>query len=151
LSEIFDKSQQIGISNYLSGQNKLEEIIYPSEVDDMWLIPSGITPPNPSELIAGERTKNLFDYLRSQFDVIIVDTPPIGLVADARILMQYSDCRLFVVRAGLTNRDHFSATLEEFRNENINRIGLVLNDINPKDKRYGYYNTGYYGPAEEKK
>ncbi len=151
LSEIFDKSQQIGISNYLSGQNKLEEIVYPSEIDGMWLIPSGMTPPNPSELIAGEHTKDLFDYLRSQFDVIIVDTPPIGLVADARILMQYSDCRLFVVRAGLTNRDHFSATMEEFRNEKGNRIGLVLNDINPQDKRYGYYNTGYYGPVDDKK
>ncbi len=151
LSEIFDKNQQIGISNYLSGQNKLEEIVYPSEVENMWLVPSGITPPNPSELIAGEHTKNLFDYLRSQFDVIIVDTPPIGLVADARILMQYSDCRLFIVRAGLTNRDHFTSTMEEFRNEKISRIGLVLNDINPQDKRFGYYNTGYYGPVDDRK
>ncbi len=146
LSELFDKNQNIGISNYLSGQNKLEEIIYPSQVENMWVVPSGVTPPNPSELIAGERTKNLFDYLRSQFDVIVVDTPPIGLVADARILIQYSDCRLFVVRAGLTHRDHFATTINELRHEKISRVGLVLNDINPGDKRYGYYNTGYYGP-----
>ncbi|WP_291856308.1 polysaccharide biosynthesis tyrosine autokinase [Marinilabilia sp.] len=149
LSEIFDRNQNIGISNYLSGQNQLEEIIYPSEIENMWVVPSGITPPNPSELIAGERTKGLFDYLRSRFDVIIVDTPPIGLVADARILIQYSDCRLFVVRAGMTNKEHFAATIDELRNENINRVGLVLNDINPGDKRYGYYNTGYYGPPTE--
>jgi len=149
LSEIFDKNQNIGISNYLSGMNEIEEIIYPSEVDNMWLVPSGVTPPNPSELIAGERTSVLFDYLRSNFDVIIVDTPPIGLVADARILIQYSDCRLFVVRAGMTNRDHFAATVNELRNEKIDRVGLVLNDINPGDKRYGYYNTGYYGPPAE--
>jgi capsular exopolysaccharide synthesis family protein len=151
LSEIFDKRQQVGISNYLVGQNKLEDIIYPSEIDNMWLIPSGVTPPNPSELITCEKTKTLFDYLRSQFDVIVVDTPPIGLVADARILMQYSDCQLFVVRAGYTHKEHFAATIEELREGDISCLGLVINDINPSDKRYGYYNTGYYGATGEAK
>ncbi|PWE00038.1 exopolysaccharide transport family protein [Marinilabilia rubra] len=149
LSKIFEKDQQIGISNYLVNQKKFEEIIYPSELENMWLIPSGVTPPNPSELIAGERTKLLFDYLKSQFDVIVVDTPPIGLVADARILMQHSDCNLFIVRAGLTHKEHFATTIEEIRNEKISHTGLVLNDINPADKRYGYYNTSYYGPSPE--
>jgi capsular exopolysaccharide synthesis family protein len=149
LSKIFDKDQREGISNYLVNQKKLEDIIYSSELENMWLVPSGVTPPNPSELIAGERTKMLFDYLKSQFDVVVVDTPPIGLVADARVLMQYSDCNLFIVRAGLTHKEHFAATIEEMRNEKISHTGLVLNDINPSDKRYGYYNTSYYGSTPE--
>jgi Mrp family chromosome partitioning ATPase len=96
-------------------------------------------------LITGEKTKKLFKHFRSRFDVIVVDTPPVGLVADARILMQYADCRLFIVRAGLTHKEHFASTIEDLKNEEINHLGLVLNDVNPSDKRYGYYNTGYYG------
>ncbi len=149
LSEIYHKQQQVGISNYLISQSEIEDIIYPSEVENMWLIPSGVTPPNPSELITGEKTKMLFDDLRNRFDVIVVDTPPIGLVADARILMQHSDCQLFVVRAGLTHKEHFAATVSELRSDKITRLGLVLNDVNPADSRYGYYNKSYYGPTPE--
>ncbi|MBZ4677281.1 MAG: capsular biosynthesis protein [Anaerophaga sp.] len=145
LSEIFDKQQKAGISNFLIGQSNLDEIVYPSELKNLWLVPSGVTPPNPSELITGEKTKKLFEHFRSRFDVIVVDTPPVGLVADARILMQYADCRLFIVRAGLTHKEHFASTIEDLKNEEINHLGLVLNDVNPSDKRYGYYNTGYYG------
>jgi capsular exopolysaccharide synthesis family protein len=145
LSEIFDKQQKAGISNFLIGQNNLDEIVYSSELENLWLVPSGITPPNPSELISGERTKKLFKHLRNRFDVIVVDTPPVGLVADARILMQYADCRLFVVRAGMTYKEHFAAIIEDLKNEEIKHLGLILNDVNPADKRYGYYNTDYYG------
>jgi capsular exopolysaccharide synthesis family protein len=145
LSEIFEKRQDIGISNYLIGQNKPEDIIYPSEVKNMWLVPAGVTPPNPSELISGERTKSFFDYLRNHFDVVVVDTPPIGLVADARILMQYANYKLYIVRAGFTNKEHFATTLEEIRKEKISGVGLVLNDVNTLDRKYGYYHNGYYG------
>ncbi|MFO8000515.1 MAG: polysaccharide biosynthesis tyrosine autokinase [Marinilabilia sp.] len=145
LSDIFDKKQQMGLSNYLIGQCDAGDIIYSTDIDNLSIVPSGVTPPNPSELINGEKTKELFDLLRTRFDVIVVDTPPIGLVADARMLMQYCDCHLFVVRAGLTRKEHFAATMEELRIEKISKVGLVLNDVNPADKRYGYYNTGYYG------
>ncbi|MGM0377551.1 MAG: GumC family protein [Bacteroidota bacterium] len=150
LSDIFDKSQYTGLSNYLIGQCDVDDILFPSEIENLWIVPSGVTPPNPSELINGDKTRLLFEQLRERFDTLIIDTPPVGLVADARILMQYSDCHMFVVRAGWTRKEHFSTTIEELRNEKIPHIGLVLNDVNPADKRYGYYNTGYYGPPYHK-
>jgi len=150
LSDIYEKSHDRGLSNYLIGQSDVDDILFPAGMENLWILPSGMTPPNPSELINGEKTRVLFDQLRERFDVIIVDTPPVGLVADARILMQYSDCHMFVVRAGWTNKEHFATTIEELRNEKVPHIGLVLNDVNPADKRYGYYNTGYYGPPYQK-
>jgi capsular exopolysaccharide synthesis family protein len=150
LSYIFEKNKDVGLSYYLIGQCELDNILYPAEIENLWIVPSGMTPPNPSELINEESTRQLFEKLRSRFDIIIVDTPPVGLVADARILMQYSDCQMFVVRAGLTRKEHFASTIEEFRKEQIPHVGLILNDVNPTDKRYGYYNTGYYGPPYPK-
>ncbi|MFW5754462.1 MAG: polysaccharide biosynthesis tyrosine autokinase, partial [Marinilabiliaceae bacterium] len=150
LSDIYEKSKNIGLSNYLIGQCEVDDISFPSGMENLWILPSGTTPPNPSELINGDKTRVLFDQLRERFDVIVVDTPPVGLVADARILMQHSDCHMFVVRAGWTHKEHFATTIEELRNEKIPHVGLVLNDVNPADKRYGYYNTGYYGTPYQK-
>jgi len=150
LSDIYGKTKNLGLSNYLIGQCDVDDILFPILMENLWILPSGMTPPNPSELINSDKTRVLFDRLRERFDIIIVDTPPVGLVADARILMQYSDCQMFVVRAGWTRKEHFATTIEELRNEEISHVGLVLNDVNPADKRYGYYNTGYYGPPYQK-
>ncbi|MGQ1890671.1 polysaccharide biosynthesis tyrosine autokinase [Thermophagus sp. OGC60D27] len=149
LSEIFDKQRDAGISSYLIRQNRFDEIVYSSDVDNLWLVPAGVTPPNPSELISGSRIKKLFEHLRNRFDIIIVDTPPIGLVADARLLMQYSDSSLFIVRAGITNKEHLAVTIDELINDEIKHLGVLLNDVNPNDKGYGYYNTGYYGQPSD--
>lgn len=149
LSEIFDNQHGIGISNYLIRQNKFEEIVYSSDSDNLWVIPTGVIPPNPAELISGARINKLFEHLRNRFEVVIVDTPPIGLVTDARLLMQYSDCCLFIVRAGVTHKEHFSLTIGDLQKDKIPHLGLILNDVDPAEKRYGYYNTGYYGNPSE--
>ncbi len=151
LSEIFKRETSLGISNFLIGQASVEDIIYESELENLFFVPSGVTPPNPSELIAGNNTVALFTHLRSKFDIIIVDTPPIGLVADARLLMQHSDCQLFIVRNGITHREHFSTTISDLIAQKVNNLGLVLNDVNPSDSRYGYHNKGYYGNGDERK
>jgi capsular exopolysaccharide synthesis family protein len=145
LSEIFDRQKSLGISNFLIGHASMDDIIYESGFENLFFVPAGVVPPNPSELIAGKKTVEFFDYLRREFEVIIVDTPPIGLVADARLLMQFSDSQLFVVRSGITQREHFTNTIGELIQENIGHLGLVLNDVSPLDHSYGYRNNGYYG------
>lgn len=149
LSEIFKRETSLGISNFLIGQATVEDVIYESELENLYFVPAGVTPPNPSELIAGNNTKTLFNHLRDRFDIVIVDTPPIGLVADARLLMQHSDCQLFIVRNGITHREHFSTTISELIAQKVDNLGLVLNDVNPSDNRYGYHNKGYYGNGSE--
>lgn len=144
LTALFNLMDKPGLSNYLINGTKVEDIIYSSEYKNLSVIPAGPIPPNPSELISGTGPKALFAYLRENFDVIIVDSPPIGLVADARMLMQESDFNLFVVRANYTLREHMAMTVENFDEENISKVGLLLNDISPSERGYGYYSAEYY-------
>ncbi|TAJ13220.1 polysaccharide biosynthesis tyrosine autokinase [Marinilabiliaceae bacterium JC017] len=148
LTEIFDLKNHAGLSNYLSGQQAFEDIIFNTGMNNLFVIPAGPVPPNPSELIEGERTSVLFDRLRKEFDVIIIDSPPVGLVADGRMLMDYSDCHLYVVRVNHTNKEHMGHTLHNLMSENVKSLGIILNDVNSKEKGYGYYSTEYYGYKE---
>lgn len=146
LSSVFSLTNQPGISGFLIGQVAIDEIIRPTKQENLFVIPAGIIPPNPSELISGTKTLELFEYLRSNFDMVVIDTPPVGLVSDARILMDLADCHLYVVRAGVTHREHYSVTLSNLLAENIPCLGLILNDVTSSHDGYGYYSSGYYNP-----
>ena len=145
LSELFNLMSETGLSNYLSNQAEFDDICYKTKYDNLYIVPSGAIPPNPSELISNNRTEELFKILRERFEVIIIDTPPIGLVADARILMDYSDCHLYVVRSNYTDKEHMGYSLNNLLLENIPHMGIILNDIPLKEKGYGYYSAEYYG------
>ena len=145
LSELFNLNNETGLSNYLTNQATFDDICYKTNYDNLFIIPSGAIPPNPSELISNNKTSELFNILRDRFEVIIIDTPPIGLVADARILMDYSDCHLYVVRSNYTDKEHMGYSLNNLLLENVNHMGIILNDIPLKDKGYGYYSAEYYG------
>ena len=144
LASIFNLDRHPGISDYLIGQAKVEDIIRKTEYDNLFVIPAGVIPPNPSELISGARTAELFESLKEDFDIIILDTPPVGLVSDSRILMDMADCHLFIVRAGVTNKEHFSLTINNLLTEKIKCIGVVLNDVVNLHQGYGYYDSGYF-------
>ncbi|WP_430815582.1 GumC family protein [Carboxylicivirga sp. RSCT41] len=145
LTALFDLEHKDGLSNYFIGQCGVEDIIYDSFLENVSVIPAGPIPPNPSELIVGERTDALYAYLRKEFDVVVIDSPPIGLVADARLLMHHSDCNLFIVRANYTSKDHMVHTIDNLLSEKVEGLGVVLNDISINEKGYGYYTAEYYG------
>jgi capsular exopolysaccharide synthesis family protein len=145
LSELYQLDNQTGLSNLLTNQASFEDILYETNHKNLYILPAGPIPPNPSELISSENTTRLFQQLREQFEVIIIDSPPVGLVADARMLMDYADCHLFVVRANYTNKEHMGYTINNLLAENIKNLGLILNDVSHKDKGYGYYSAEYYG------
>ncbi len=144
LTQLFSHHNQPGLSNYLIGQSSFEEIQFSGGIDNLIVIPSGAIPPNPSELISHGNTAKLFNQLKEEFDVIIVDSPPIGVVADARLLMDYSNCCLYVTRANKTNKEHFRHTILNLKEEKIPSFGLILNDINTSGGQYGYYSEKYY-------
>ncbi|MDG5800560.1 polysaccharide biosynthesis tyrosine autokinase [Marinilabiliaceae bacterium ANBcel2] len=144
LSDMFNIVDRAGISNYLINQASYEEIIYNSGLENLYVVPAGVIPPNPSELISGEKAVELIDKLKKDFEIIIIDTPPVGLVSDGRILMELSHCHLFVVRAGVTIKDHFSLTVSSLIAEDVGCMGLILNDVSEAQSGYGYYTSGYF-------
>jgi capsular exopolysaccharide synthesis family protein len=91
-----------GLSNYLIGNAKMEDIIMGCNLDNVFVIPSGPIPPNPSELISNSKLGELFDIVKHAFDYIIVDTPPVGLVTDAFLVTKFVDASFFIVRHRVT-------------------------------------------------
>ncbi|MDE6279839.1 MAG: polysaccharide biosynthesis tyrosine autokinase [Paramuribaculum sp.] len=160
------QNPEIGLSNYLVGEyddvNKL--IVAETIAPGLSILPVGTIPPNPTELLESYRFKEMVTNLREYYDYIIVDCPPIELMADAQIVEQVVDRTMFVIRAGLLDRSMLFE-LEKIANEKkFKNIGIVLNDTLVEKSRYGYkygysygYGYGHYGkygnygrPAGEK-
>lgn len=132
-----------GISNFLIGQVSLEEITLTHPEYGFDIITAGTLPPNPSELIRTDKTKDFVHYLQQTYDYVIMDCSPIGLVSDAYILSKLVDVTLFVVRRGKTNKSFFKSVVTQARNDGFEHLALVFNDVKGRE---GYYGTSrYYG------
>ena len=142
----FDAKNEYGISNYLTGDKNLEDIVQPTGVEDVDLITTGPLPPNPSEMINSEKMQELIEILKQSYDYVILDTPPVGLVTDALILMNYVDMTFVIVRAGFTRKEFIKNLDRLAREHSHNHIGMILNGVEVGDK-YGYgYGVSYgYG------
>lgn len=134
-----------GISTALINQTSIADIIQSTGVKNLDFISAGPIPPNPLELIASEATGELINELKNHYDYIIIDSPPIGVVSDAYLLMKYSDVNLFVVRQGFTNKDAFLNNANQLKQKNIPRVSIVINDVKAKGLMYDYgYEYTYY-------
>ncbi len=149
LSEYFELKNDKGISTLLSRKSMLDEVIQHSSKEGVDIIAAGPTPPNPSELIMSDYAKEIMDILRGRYDYIILDTPPVGLVTDAAILMHNADASLLVVKYGYTKKEFVKSLDRMVQDHQVEHVGIVLNgvDIN---KNYGYgYGYGYkYGGSK---
>jgi capsular exopolysaccharide synthesis family protein len=134
----FSLSNERGVSTWLIGMHKLDEIIQDTAFKNLSIISAGPIPPNPSELIALEKTKDLIRQLKERFDYIIIDSSPLGLVSDTLHLASVADTCLLVIRPGYTLRDMFEASLEEFNSSDPIGLSLVVNDTQVDKKHYGY-------------
>lgn len=134
-----------GVTNFLSSnENKLEDLIVKQEgFNNFDILPPGIIPPNPAELLMGDKVDYLFKTLKSQYDYIIVDTSPVSLVTDTLLLAKYADCFVYIVRANFLEKGmlHIPNTL--YVEKKLPNMCMLLNDTNPSKGSYGYY--GYYG------
>lgn len=149
LHTCFEVENRRGMSTLLTGQNTLEEVILQSGEKNLDIIPAGPKPPNPSELLLSERLDEVIQLLSSRYDYIILDTPPVGLVTDAMIVMKSADISLLVVKAGYTQKEFVRNLDKMVRQHQLEHLGIVLNDIELKNRSgYGY---GYgYGYGSEK-
>ena len=145
LFQEFGLTNNTGLSSYLSNKETFENIIQSStQIPNLDIITSGPVPPNPAELIASEKCNQLFEELKEKYDYIIIDTPPLGLVTDAFLLMRYSDVNLFIVRQGVTNKNIFGSIVRDLEERKIN-MSIIINGIKA-EKGYGYsYGSRKYG------
>ena len=144
----FNIDNHKGVVNYLINDSTLNGIIQNSGVDHLDIITSGPIPPNPSELLMSERMELLMDELKQEYDYIILDSPPVGLVTDSLELLRFADATLYIVRQNYTKRGMFSIINDKYKNKEISNISIVLNYFEEKAKYgYGYgYEYGYgYG------
>ena len=142
----FDLSNDVGVVNYLIKQKSLDEIINHTSVPFLDVILSGPVPPNPSELILSEGMKELMDELKANYDYIILDTPPVGLVADALELDQYCDVTLYIVRQNFTKKEMITLLNNRVNRGELHNASIILNGFENKAKYGGGYGYGYgYG------
>ncbi len=145
----FNLNNDKGVSTFLIGKDNLQDIIQKTAYPNLYVIPAGPVPPNPSELTELEKTEELLKLLKEKFDYIIIDSSPIGLVSDPFRIAALADTCLIVVRPGLTQRDMFENTMIEISSNNTPGVGLIINDIQAGDKHYNY--SEKYGYTSEKR
>ncbi|WP_288180017.1 GumC family protein, partial [Bacteroides sp. CAG:633] len=133
-------SPQTGLSNYLSGHvNNLKDIIVTdARHANLQFLPVGTIPPNPTELLFSDRLKQLIDTVRSQYDYIFIDCPPIEMVADTQIIEQLADRTLFVVRTGLLERSMLPELQRIYDEKKYKNMALILNGTVGSGGHYGY-------------
>jgi len=135
-----------GVTNYLIGKSSLEEIKRTfTENENLTIISSGPIPPNPSELILSEQMESLVQQLHEQYDYVIFDNPPIGLVSDALLLRKYINNLLIVTRHRYTRKVMIRNLEEMNQNGELPNAGIIINGIKQRGNYYGYGNYRYGG------
>ncbi len=154
IHKIFDEENGAGLSNFLSGHGELESIIKKTEIPNLFYIPSGPIPPNPSELIGSNLFKNMMESLGERFDHLILDSPPVLGFADSIILSTAVDGVILVALSGKTPRETLQRAKEILYQVNAKILGVVINRVDIQRSDYGYYYyryQHYYGKEEKKK
>jgi len=152
ISKMLGLDNGLGFSNHMIGQVDLNKIIVPSGVNEnLYVIPSGPIPPNPSELLMMPQVNKLFATLKEHFDYIVLDTAPLGLVTDAQLLSVHADASLYVIRQGYTFKQQIMFLDELYKDRKISHLSIVVNDVKAsRGAGYGYgygygYSYGYQG------
>ncbi|MBC7487523.1 MAG: polysaccharide biosynthesis tyrosine autokinase [Cytophagaceae bacterium] len=165
LSSMLNLPYDKGISTYIIGKHSLDDIIQKRFIAQLDIIPGGPVPPNPSELIEDAKFSNMIIELKKRYDFVVIDTSPVGLVADYLLIVKYTDINLFMLRHDYTKAGMVD-DLEVFRRENaISALYLVYNDVEQNlvrmgtgykygygygtGKGYNYGHSGYYATSND--
>ncbi len=139
----FNTSNDKGLSNYLINNATLAQITHRTEVDNLFIIPSGPIPPNPAELLETKRMTEFVEAIKEIYEFIIFDTPPIALVSDALILNKYIDATLFVVRHDYTEKNALKFINSIQEQKKITKLNVVINDVKFSKFSNNSYGYGY--------
>ena len=139
-------SPKLGVADYLNGKisDWRQTVTKVEDYTSLEMIPVGTVPPNPSELLSCPRIQQLIEDLRKAYDLVFIDTPPVEIVADTTIIAQNTDRTVFVVRAGLMEREMLSLVEGFYQEKKFKNMSLLLNGTTATGSRYGYHRYGYH-------
>lgn len=141
-----------GLTAYLSGNSEFIETICETNVENLSIVPSGKVPPNPTSLLQNANFNKLIETVRSWYDYVIIDTPPIGLVIDAAIIAQKCDATILVTEVGAIKRRFVLKAKEQMVQSGAQFLGVILNKVDHTTDSYGTYGSyGQYGQYGELK
>ena len=153
--KLFALTNERGLSNVLEQNATISSCIQKTHVDGLDIMPSGPRPANPAELLGSERMVRTLDALNASYDFVIIDSSPIGAVADPLILSRFVDGVLMVIESNKTNRDHVLQCRSRLSEVKANILGAIVNKLDIRRTGYGYYyyydyNSTYGDPPEER-
>lgn len=150
MHKYFDVDVKPGLSELLSGQADLTQVLHKTQVANLDVITRGKSPTNPSEILSSNQFKELLEQLQSQYDHIIIDTPPVLAVTDGIIISQYTGVNLIVARYAKSQMKELELTVNRFEQAGVKVNGFILNDIQRASAGYGYgYNYAYAFKAQK--
>ena len=152
--KIFELHDEKGLSSVLVGRDTIEQAAQPGVIDNLEIMACGPEVPNPSELLNSDAFNKTLKKLRENYDRVIIDSPPVGPVADSQILAAVCDITLLVLRAEKSTRRQAQHARDSLLSVGAQLLGAVVNDVQQKRGQYGYYssygNYGYYGKRDKK-
>ncbi|EMH7949016.1 polysaccharide biosynthesis tyrosine autokinase [Acinetobacter baumannii] len=150
MHKYFDVDVKPGLSELLSGQADLQKVLHKTQVANLDVITRGKSPTNPSEILSSNQFKELLEQLQSQYDHIIIDTPPVLAVTDGIIISQYTGVNLIVARYAKSQMKELELTVNRFEQAGVKVNGFILNDIQRASAGYGYgFNYAYAYKAQK--
>ncbi|HSR18534.1 MAG TPA: polysaccharide biosynthesis tyrosine autokinase [Ignavibacteriaceae bacterium] len=147
---IFNDNETPGFLDYLFGKLSYENIIRKTEIRNLDFIPAGTIPPNPSEIMGSRAMKALLQKLKEDYDIVVIDSPPVMAVSDAEILAQFVDASILIVSAHSTEVDWLEESVNRLKNEQNNFAGIILNNFNFKSGYHSYYKYYDHYSAQKK-
>lgn len=140
-----EREEIYGLSHYLSGQKKLAEVIYATQIPKLFMIFAGPSVPNPTEILEKRYFEDLIDWARKQFDYVLIDCAPIGAAIDAAIIARHCDGAILVVAQGMASSRMISGVKKQLEVSGVKILGAVLNKVKIEKSHYGKYYGNYYG------
>ena len=149
LNKVFNiPRKEIGITQYLANpENNLMDLVQLSDVSkNLYILPGGTVPPNPTELLARDGLDKAIETLKKNFDYVILDTAPVGMVTDTLLIGRVADLSVYVCRADYTHKNEYTLINELAENNKLPSLCTVINGLDLKRRKYGYYyGYGKYG------
>ena len=141
-----------GLSHYLTGQAEIEDIIYETETEGFYLSVAGPLSPDPTSLLDSDQFQKFIDKVREDYDYVIIDAPPLGVVIDAAIIGKYCDGAVLVIEQGVIKRKVVQDVVKQLKRGKVRILGAVLNKVDERIGAYGAYDYkysySYYGDSD---
>lgn len=134
-----------GLSHYLSGQSRLQNVMYATQNSKLFMIFAGPSVPNPTEILEKEYFRHLVNFAREKFDYVLIDCAPLCAAIDAAVIAKHCDGAILVIAQGVASQRVINGVKKQLEHARVRILGAVLNKVESSGSKYGKYYGGYYG------